>query len=191
MDNQIKQAIKILNEGGIIIFPTDTAFGIGCRLDNEKAIKKLFEIRKRQENQAMPVLVSSVEMAQKYLLPIPVGVKEKLMDRFWPGGLTIILPCKKDVVPNLVRGGGGTLGVRVPDNKVILRIIESIGVPVLGPSANFGGEKTPYDILDVNKKLIRMVDFVLQGEVKYKVASTVIDCSNDSWAVLREGAIKI
>src|SRR6266581_654728 len=96
---QIEQAVKVLNDGGIVIFPTDTAFGIGCRIDNSEAIKRLFAIRKRPETQAAPVLVSSLDMAQDYVLPIPGGVVEKLVKPYWPGALTIILPCREEKVP--------------------------------------------------------------------------------------------
>ncbi len=112
MNNDIKQAINTFLSGGIVIFPTDTVFGIGCRMDNPQAVEKVFAIRNRPQEKAVLVLVDSVAMAQKYLQPIPRDVHEKLMDVYWPGGLTIILPCLIDKVPPLVRGGGSTLAVR-------------------------------------------------------------------------------
>src|SRR4051812_32987951 len=111
MDRHIEEAIEKLDKGGIVIFPTDTAFGIGCRMDNRDAIQRLFTIRKRPETQPMPVLVSSLQMARKYLLPIPDLVVDGLTKRYWPGALTIVLPCRTERVPELVRGGGATLGV--------------------------------------------------------------------------------
>lgn len=189
--DKINKAVEVLNNGGIIIFPTDTAFGIGCRIDNENAIKRLFRVRKRPQNQATPVLVSSVDMANKYLIHIPKKVREELIDNYWPGALTIILPCKKEKVPDLVRGGGGNLGVRMPNDKQIQEVIEKVGVPILGPSANFHKEQTPYSISEVNKKLVHQVDFVLEGNVYIKKTSTVIDCSQNPWKILREGAINI
>src|SRR3989344_4845508 len=124
MKAYIKDAIKVLRDGGIVIFPTDTAFGIGCRIDDEKAIEKLFRIRQRPKDQATPVLVDSLEMAKDYLSPIPKDVIDELIKPYWPGGLTIVLPCRIDKVPKLVRGGGKTIGVRIPDNPVILEIIK-------------------------------------------------------------------
>lgn len=187
----ISNAIGVLKKGGIAIFPTDTAFGIGCRIDDEKAVKKLFQIRKRPETQATPVLVSSQEMAEKYLELIPKKVEEKLIQNYWPGALTIILPCKKEKVPELVRGKGKTLGVRMPNNETILEIIQGVGVPILGPSANFHGEKTPYAFEDLDAELMRLVDVVVPGECEVKQASTVIDCSVNPWKIVRQGAIKI
>ncbi len=189
--NKIEEAVKILNNGGIIIFPTDTAFGIGCRIDRPSAIKKLFKIRKRPLSQAMPVLVGNIEMAKEYADDISGDVLEKLIKIYWPGALTVILPPKKEKVDILVRGGGETVGLRMPDNKEILEVIQKVGVPILGPSANFHGGKTPYILKDLDKNLIKLVDFVLDGECSLKNASTVIDCTVSPWKVLRKGAIDI
>ncbi len=191
MNNQVKEAIKILNQGGIIIFPTDTAFGIGCRIDNENAIKRLFKIRKRPGFMATPVLVGGLEMAKKYVLEVPEDVKEKLIDKFWPGALTIVLQSRIDMVPKLVRGHGTTIGVRMPNNQITLEIIKGVGVPVLGPSANFHGENTSYDFKELNKELIKLVDYVVRGECELKKPSTVIDCTKKPWEILRQGALKV
>jgi len=189
--DQIEQAIRILNQGGVVIFPTDTAFGIGCRMDREDAIKRLFTIRKRPETQATPVLVSGIAMAKEYLLSVPDDVREKLIDKYWPGALTIVLPCQTEKVPELVRGQGTNLGVRMPNHETALAIIEQVGVPLLGPSANFHGEKTPYLFEDLDKELVKLVDFVVPGECSVKEASTVVDCSVNPWHVLRQGMIEI
>lgn len=191
MNDQIKEAIKIVQQGGVIIFPTDTAFGIGCRIDNESAIKRLFEIRRRPETQATPVLVSSVDMAREYLLEIPEDVSDKLITPFWPGALTIVLPCNTEKVPELVRGKGNNLGVRMPNHEIALQIITKVGVPLLGPSANFHGEKTPFQFHDLDPELVKLVDFVVQGECSVQQASTVIDCSVKPWKVLRQGAVEL
>lgn len=191
MDENSKKAINVLKSGGIVIFPTDTAFGIGCRMDSASSVKRLFEIRKRPEIQATPVLVSGIEMASKYLIDIPVNVKQKLIDKFWPGALTIVLKCRKEKVPSLVRGGGDSLGVRMPDQKEILSIIKMLGVPILGPSANFHGKTTPYTLEDLDPELVKLADYVLEGECKTKKPSTVIDCTQNPWYILRKGAIEV
>lgn len=191
MNQQIQKAIEVLKNGGIVIFPTDTAFGIGCRIDDKKAVERLFNIRKRPQNQAMSALVSSIEMAQKYLEPIPGDVIDKLVRLYWPGALTIVLQSRIDKVPFLVRGGGETLGVRMPNHQDILEIIKGVGVPILGPSANFHGEKTPYVFEDLDPELVKLVDYVVSGECSMQQASTVIDCSQKPWKILREGALKV
>jgi len=189
--DKIKEAVKVLNQGGIVVYPTDTAFGIGCRIDNESSIKKLFEIRRRPKSQAVPVLVSSIEMAKKFLLsPLPNNVRH-LMERYWPGALTIVYPCKKNLVPSFVRGKGENLGVRMPNHKTSLSLIESVGVPILGPSANFHEKKTPYKYDQLDKELVRLVDYVIAGKCKIGNVSTVVDCSTAPWKIIRDGAVKI
>ncbi len=188
--SEAKEAVEVLKNGGIVIFPTDTAFGIGCRIDNEKSVKKLFKIRRRPTTQATPVLVDSIEMAQEYLEPIPKEVLD-LMNKYWPGALTIVLPCKTNKVPDLVRGGGATIGVRVPNDEVIRNIIKGVGVPILGPSANFHGEKTPHKFEDLDQNLVKLVDYVVEGETSVNNISTVIDCSVKPWKVLRLGAVSL
>lgn len=191
MESDAKKAIEVLKQGGIVIFPTDTAFGIGCRIDNEESIEKLFKIRKRPEDQAVPVLVDTVKMAQEYLLPIPKEVVDKLIEPYWPGALTVILPCKTDKVPRLARGGGSTLGVRIPNHPIARKIIRELKVPILGPSANFSGEKTPFRFDQLNKEIVKLVDYVLLGKCSNCEESTVVDCSEKPWKILRQGAIEL
>jgi len=191
MNSSISQSIQILKSGGVGVFPTDTVYGIGCRLDDENALKRLFEIRNRPEEKAVLAVVDSVEMAQKYLLPIPQEVKEKLIEKYWPGGLTIVLPCNTIVVPSLARGGGATLGVRQTNHPVLLRIIKELGVPLVAPSANFAGAPTPRTFEEVDKTLLSLVDSIIEGECGGDAPSTVIDCSIHPWKVLRQGAVEI
>src|SRR3989344_3568415 len=188
---QLEKAIKILKQGGIVIFPTDTAFGIGCRMDDENAVARLFKIRKRPETQATPVLIDNLEMAQEYLEPIPMKVREQLMDKYWPGALTIILRCDNKKVPKLVRGGKNTLGIRLPDHPVTRALIQGVKVPLLGPSANFHDGRTPFMLEDLDNELVQLVDFIVPGRCKGKTVSTVIDCSVKPWRVVREGALRI
>lgn len=191
MNDEAKKAVNILKDGGIIIFPTDTAFGIGCRIDNEETVKRLFKLRKRSETKATPVLIADLEMAREYWQEMPDLVVNKLIKPYWPGALTIILKCKTDKIPGLVRGGGDTLGLRMPNNDSLLEIIKDVGVPILGTSANFAGEKTPFRFEDLDPELVKMVDYVLPGQCLSRQASTVIDCSADSWKILRQGAVRI
>lgn len=187
--NRLKEAVTILNQGGIIIFPTDTAFGIGCRMDNITAVKKLFKIRRRPLRLAVPVLVNSINMAKSFFLfPLPDNVRQ-LMDLYWPGALTVIYPCQKQLVHPLVRGGGDNLGVRMPNHRISLKLISEAGVPVLGPSANFHGAKTPYRLQDLDPQLMKLVDYVVPGRCKSQKASTVIDCSVSPFVIKRQGDV--
>jgi len=189
--NNVNQAVEILNKGGVIVFPTDTVFGIGCRIDNLGAIERLFKIRKRPLDKATPVLVSNLEMAKSYWDSDTRQVEEKLISKYWPGALTIVLKADKEKVLSLVRGGGENVGIRMPKNDLILEIIEKVGVPILAPSANLHGEQTPYSKNDLNKYIVQSVDLVLDGECLYKNASTVIDCTKNPWEILRQGVLKV
>lgn len=184
------QAIVILKNGGIVIFPTDTAFGIGCRADDEKAVERLFRIRKRPAEKATPVLVESLHMAKQYFAdPVPDSVRQ-LMKRYWPGALTIVYDCRTGQIPTLVHGGGKTIGLRMPDHAIALEMIRSVGVPILGPSANFHGYPTPFAIDELDRELVKLVDGVVEGECKpTRQASTVVDCMENPPKVLRQGAV--
>lgn len=188
--NDIAKAVEVLNGGGIVIFPTDTAFGIGCRIDREDATSRLFQIRQRPTEKAVPVLVSGITMAQKYLTPLSDNVR-RLMEKYWPGGLTIVYQCQTDLTPPLVRGGRSTLGVRMPDHELTLQLIKGVGVPILGPSANFHSAPTPFNLTDLDPELVKQVDLVLPGECKTKQVSTVIDCSVTPWKILRQGSVRV
>ena len=185
-----KKVTDVFKKGGIVIFPTDTAFGIGCRLDNEDSVKKVYDIRKRPIDKAMIALVGSVEMAENYV-DIPDDVKEKLTNKYWPGGLTIILNCKKEKVPSIVRSDGGTLAVRFPNQQVIIDVINDLGVPIIAPSANYSGERTPLYISEVDPTLLAKVDFVLEGMCTIRGISTIVDTTVLPWKIVREGVVQI
>lgn len=190
MDTLIQQAIKILNEGGIIIYPTDTAFGIGCRVDDHAAVDRLFRIRKRPVSQATPVLVSDADMALA-CFDSPSYIVRRLMKTHWPGALTIVAPCKKNMIYSPIRGGGQNIGLRMPDHEKALAIIRGVGVPILGPSANFHGDPTPYRMEELNLELTKLVDAVMPGVCSLKQASTVVDCSVNPYKVIRRGAVTL
>ena len=188
--DQIQKAVEVLKQGGIIIYPTDTAFGIGCRIDNQAAVDRLFKIRKRPRTQATPVLVSSPDMALAYFSSSS-DIVRRLMKTYWPGALTIISACDTKLIYSPIRGNGKTIGLRMPNNETILEIIRGVGVPILGPSANFHGDPTPYSMDDLRPALIKLVDFVVTGECSVKQASTVVDCSDDPYKIIRQGAVQL
>ncbi len=188
MQNLIEQAITIVRSGGIVIYPTDTAFGIGCRMDDKKAVDRLFAIRKRPITQATPVLVSSREQLLAYY-PDSSEIVRRLMKKYWPGALTIIAKCKKKLVYSPIRGGGETIGFRMPNHKIALALIRGVGVPILGPSANFHGSPTPYRYEDLDPELVKLVDFVIPGTCSIGEASTVVNCSVSPYRIVRQGSI--
>ncbi len=190
MNKDLEKAVGIVRKGGIIIFPTDTAFGIGCRIDDEEAVRRLFKLRKRPRDKAVPVLASSIKMVEEYIEKIEPDVRN-LMKKYWPGGLTIVLKCKKGKIPSLVRGGGDTIGFRIPAHQTVREFIKRVGVPILGPSANFSGGRTPFDIYELDQNLVRSVGYVLPGRCTTKKPSTVLDVTKKPWKLLRRGAVTI
>lgn len=190
MGTNLENTVEVLKKGGILIFPTDTAFGIGCRIDNDLAVKRLFEIRRRPENKPTPVLVDSIQMAEKYTDELPHDV-HKLMEKYWPGGLTIVLKSSKGNVSPLVKGGLNTLGLRMPNHPSLLSVISQLGVPIIGSSANFAGERTPFKRREIDQRLINLVDYIMEGEAKGMQSSTVIDCTKKPWIILRHGAVLV
>jgi L-threonylcarbamoyladenylate synthase len=186
----LAEATEIIKNGGIVIYPTDTAFGIGCRIDSREAIKRLYKIRNRPTEKAMPVLVSSIVMSLKYF-DNPSAATLKLMDKYWPGALTIVSFCRKNLINVLVRGGGDTVGLRMPSHDIPLNIINSLGLPITGSSANFHGGVTPFKISNLETELTNLVDGVVTGETSDKLASTVVDCTSEPFQVIRQGSVYI
>ncbi len=184
------KAIEVLKNGGVVIFPTDTAYGIGCRIDNKEAIKRVYNLRNRPAEKALIMLVSSVEMAGEYV-EIPRIVKEKLIQMYWPGGLTIILKCKKEKVPGILRAEGDTLAVRFPNHKDLCKIIEEVGVPIAAPSANYSSMPTPFELSEVDPTLREKVDFVLEGVCTMRGVSTIVDTTVEPWRVVRQGVVNL
>lgn len=189
-DTNIEKAIQVLAGGGIVIFPTDTVYGIGCLLNKPDTIKKLFSIRKRPQSQATPVLVSSIEMAYQYYRTVNDQTRI-LMGKYWPGALTIISEARTEKIPELVRGGTSTIGLRMPKYPDLLKIISMLDIPILGPSANFHGTNTPKSFSELDPELTGQVDLVLEGDCIYKQASTVVDCTVTPYKIVRQGVIEI
>lgn len=190
MDTNFAQAQKILKNGGIGLLPTDTTYIITCRIDNKSTLERLFAIKERSSTQAVPVLVCDIDMAKSYVA-INQEIEEKLIQRYWPGALTVVASCDTEKVLPLIRGQGQTLGVRQPNYPELLEMIRAIGVPIVGTSANFHGKPTAYAKENLDPELIKMVDCVVDGKTFAGNASTVIDCSQKPWKILRQGAIEI
>lgn len=174
---EINKAVTILKDGGVIIFPTDTVFGIGCLANNKKAVSRIKRIK--SSNQNFPILVSSIDQAESVGIMNPSA--KKLAQIYWPGGLTLIIQSKK----------GKTVGVRMPKSKLILSVIGTAGEPIIGTSANFHGEPSPTTYEEINPRFKELVDFALDGECISSKESTVIDTTVNPPRILRQGVVKI
>ncbi len=183
--------VDVLRHGGIIVYPTDTAYAIGCDATKEKAVQKIFEIKGRSESKTLSLIVGSRAMAEEWLEFSPKA--HELADRFWPGPLGLILSIKKQ---GLARAAieGGYAGARVPDNEIAAVLSREAGVPLVATSANASGQGPCYSVDDVRASLganASKVDaFVDGGVLENRGVSTMVKVwDNDSVEVIREGAI--
>lgn len=185
---KIKKAAQIIQDGGIVIFPTDTLYGMGCRVDVGKSVERLFTLKKRPWTMPVPVLVKDKEQALMVVEAIPANALA-LIRRHWPGALTIILPAQTKIFFPLVLAGGTTVGVRMPNNSVTQALLAEADVPIIGTSANFHGHDPVSKYEDLNKELAGQVDCILYGASGLGVESTIVDCTKDPCCIVRQGAV--
>lgn len=185
----ISQVVEILNKDGVIIFPTDTIYGIGCDIRNNKAFEKLCRIRGiKPEKANFSFLMSDLSHISNYTKPFDRNVF-KLLKATLPGPFTYILPAS-NMVPVLFRNNRKTIGIRIPDNKIIQAIIEELGAPLVSASLRDDEDSIaeyltdPYDIYE---KFENLVDGVIAGGYGKNIASTVIDCTGSEPSITRQG----
>ena len=185
-----RAAGEVLKSGGIAAFPTDTVYGLGAVYSDREAIRKIFEAKGRPENKPLSILVA--DRGQVDLLAEDVSEEaKKLMKQFWPGALTLIFRKKMSAdIPEEVTAGGDTIGVRMPDCDLTIRIIEQANAPLAAPSANLSGKRSAACGKDVIEDLFGRVDLIIDnGECPVGVSSTVIDMSGQKMRILREGTV--
>lgn len=184
----IEAALELLNEGEIVAFPTDTVYGLGTNAFYSPGIIKLFEAKGRDANKAIAVLIG--EFDQVELLTDDLSqTAQKLISRFWPGGLTIVVPKKKDL-PELL-SAGSSIGVRMPNHPVALDLLRQFG-PLATTSANLSGMNNPHDARDVERQLNKRLPLILDGgRCPGGIPSTVVDCTTEEVRLLRNGIISL
>ncbi|MDD5120281.1 MAG: L-threonylcarbamoyladenylate synthase [Candidatus Omnitrophica bacterium] len=179
-DSLINQAAKIITSGGLVIIPTDTVYGVAANSLDKKALDKLYEIKKRPKDKPFAILISDKARAEEFSRDIPV-VAYKLMHKFWPGPLTIILNAAEQ----------NKVGLRIPDNQIALGVIARADVPLACPSANISDNPAPGDFQQAIKDLDGLVDLAIDaGPTKLGVESTIVDLSAGTLKIVRYGAIK-
>lgn len=183
-------AVRILAECGLVAFPTDTVYGVGANVFQPKAVERIYTAKIRPRDKAIPILLARADD----LSLVTERITEAawlLAERFWPGGLTLVLP-KKANVPDVVSAGGPTVAVRVPDHPVFLALIAALGVPLAATSANLSGRPSPVTAWEVKTELGGRIELILDGgRCPGGVPSTVLDLTTDPPAVLRAGAIAV
>lgn len=186
----ISEAAEILKQGGLVAFPTETVYGLGGNGLDKEAAKKIYAAKGRPSDNPLILHVSSIEEVIPLVKALPEKAK-KLMEAFWPGPLTLVLP-KSDMVPKESTGGLETVALRSPENALTLSLIRACGFPIAGPSANLSGRPSPTEASHVLEDLGGRIEGILEdGAVGIGVESTIVDLSEDCPTLLRPGAITI
>ena len=186
----MSEAAEILKGGGLVAFPTETVYGLGGNGLDKEAAKKIYAAKGRPSDNPLILHVSSIEEVYPLVKALPEKAK-KLMEAFWPGPLTLVLP-KSDLVPKESTGGLETVALRSPENALTLSLIRACGFPIAGPSANLSGRPSPTEASHVFEDLGGRIEGILEdGAVGIGVESTIVDLSEDCPTLLRPGAITI
>jgi len=187
----IYEAVSVLRRGGAVVFPTDTLYALGVDATSKDAVERLFHIKRRPASRPVSIFVKDIAMTKRYAY-VDYG-KDKILERIWPGAVTVVL-YKKALLPDLLTAGGNTVGVRVPDHEIPRILVKSLNAPITATSANISG-KAPSgrlaEILDQFKEYDIQPDLVLDmGDLPPgRTASTVVDLSREIPKVLRTGPI--
>ena len=189
----IKKCIDILNSGGLVVYPTETCYGIAADPTNQKAVEKLLDYKKKREGKAISVAVSDKEMAKEYVEINEIA--ENIYDNYLPGPITVVSRSKGKVIEK-VEADDETLGVRIPKYPLILKLIKKFGKPITATSANASYKKTPYtvkNILDnISKKQQNLIDLIIDaGKLQKNKPSTVINTTLNEMKILREGDVNL
>lgn len=185
----ILEASKYIREGKLVVFPTETVYGLGANALDKKACERIFKAKGRPQDNPLIVHVANKDISE-YVKNIP-EYAEKLIDKFWPGPLTIILE-KNSIIANEITGGLNSVAIRMPENVIARKIIEASKVPIAAPSANLSGKPSPTVIEHCIRDLSGRVDMIIGGyKCKYGLESTVVEIKDDEVIILRPGEITL
>jgi len=187
-DRALVDAARIINEGGVIAFPTDTVYGLACDLFNRAAVERIYAIKGRPAHLPLIAMFSYAEQWPLVAASAPESAR-RYMERFWPGPLTIIVPAREDI-PKIVLGNGMTIGMRIPNCFAARRLLFLADIPLATTSANRSRHTPACTASEVAQQLGDAVDLILDaGPCPGAVPSTIIDCADDPPKIIREGPI--
>jgi tRNA threonylcarbamoyl adenosine modification protein (Sua5/YciO/YrdC/YwlC family) len=181
----ILRVVDCLRQGGVIAYPTDTTYGIGCDIFNKKGVRKIYQIKQRDPRKPFSFICADLSDAANY--GQISNFIFKIMKRHLPGPYTFVLEATR-VVPDLMTTKQKTVGIRIPDNPIALNIVRELGHPLVTTSANVAGEETFHDPAQIEESLGKMLDMVVDGGILLGEPSTVISLINDQVEVLRQGS---
>jgi L-threonylcarbamoyladenylate synthase len=184
----VREIVSLLRADGLVAVPTDTLYGLAADISSAAALERLVRLKARPHDKPIPIFIASREALGRVAREIPPAA-ERLAARFWPGPLTLILQASPDI-SEMITAGTGTVGVRIPDSPLIGAILAMLEGPVTGTSANRSGGMNPLTVEDVVRGLGNRCDLVVDGgRVPGGIASTVLDCTESPFRIIRRGAI--
>lgn len=187
LQRQVEKGITILKKGGIVAFPTDTVYGLGCDALRRSAVEQIYKVKRRSRHLPLPLLLSDMSQVTDVAKPL-LGIALSLARRFWPGALTLVL-AKSDSLP-LYLSSAGTVAVRIPNHPVCLALIQGIGGPLVGTSANVSGSYSPSTADEVRQQLGDEIDLIIDGGTcPGGQESTIVDVTSMVPRILRQGVI--
>lgn len=187
-ENELKEVIEILKNNGIIIFPTETVYGIGGNALSNEVIDKIYKVKRRPRAKAVNIMVKNINEIKRYA-EITSELEEKIIKKCMPGPITLILK-KKENFGDYFTADNDTIGVRIPDNKIINSILNKIDFPIIAPSANISGQPSGIEVADIIKDFKNGVDAIIDGgKANLGLASTIIQVVNNEIKILRQGKI--
>jgi len=188
VQQQVEAGISILKQGGIVAFPTDTVYGLGACANIPQAVKRVYQVKERPQNMALPLLLAHISQISEVAELVP-QIAWLLADKFLPGALTIVL-YKSNSVSDIITAGGKTVAVRVPAHPVSVALAQGLGAPIVGTSANLSGRPSALTAGEVYSQFGDKIDLVIDGgRCPGGRESTIIDVTGETPVVLREGAL--
>jgi len=184
----IQKAAEVVKRGGVVAFPTETVYGLAAGVFDDNAVRKIFEVKKRPSNKPLAVCIASLDQLSGVAASIPPEA-EAVIEEFLPGPLTLIL-LKRSSIPDIVTASKNNVGIRYPDHRIALALIDSADVPIAATSANISGKESPTTAQEVLSQFSGEIDLMIDGgPTEYKIASTVVDFTVQPYRILREGSI--
>jgi len=188
IQQQVERGITILKQGGIVAFPTDTVYGLGAGISIEYAVERVYQVKKRPRSMPLPLLLTDVSQISEVAQPVP-EVTWLLAEKFLPGALTLVLP-KSQSVPDIITGKDKTVAIRIPAHPVPIALVQGLGTPIVGTSANLSGQPSSLTAEEVYAQLGDRVDLIIDGgRCPGGRESTIVDLTGETPLILREGAI--
>lgn len=188
----IEKVISDLNSGKVVAIKTDTVYGLVCDANNVEACAKIYKIKHRDKKKPLAIFIKNIDEVKKYVLNSELSTElVNIMEKYWPGPLTIIFKKRNNVFEHLTEGTN-TIGIRIPNDEFLLDILNKVDFPLAQTSCNISGENEYKDALEIENKLGNEIDLIIDGgEISNSKASTIIMTYNNNIEVIREGTIKI